>query len=202
MVRARRTVDDRFLATLSRRRLAGGPETSRRHVLSREESALLHFCAVHSAALSKYAHHGARLKRERFHHSEKWSLVELRGEQWRKFRAFSKESLIRLRSLAWLRKYAGAAAEDVLRLCQRGGILSELKQAVKLAEECFPSARGLRVFVDHDPEEDESQWIIVEISAWEPVNEFLDAYNHCISVWADKIATVALAHIRLSYNFT
>jgi hypothetical protein len=101
----------------------------------------------------------------------------------------------------WLKTYAGADAEFILEFCQQKGILEELRTATELANECFPSRRSLRIFLDDDPDED-GQWIVVEVTTEQDVDDFLNAYNGCISLWAKTIPTEGVAFIRLSYNFT
>ena len=88
---------------------------------------------------------------------------------------------------------------EVIEFSERHGILSYVAEAKKLAEQCFPSRTALDICLDDDPEE-EGQWIVVEVTMEQDANDFLKAYNRCISLWSERIPTEALALIRLSYN--
>jgi hypothetical protein len=78
-------------------------------------------------------------------------------------------------------------------------IESFIEAAKTAVEECFPSRKALRIFLDEDPEE-ESQWIAIEVTIEPDAGDFLEAYNRCISLWVKRIPTEALTIIRLSYN--
>jgi hypothetical protein len=90
-------------------------------------------------------------------------------------------------------------APEVSGFCERHGILSHVADATGLVKQCFPSRKTLRLFLGDDPEE-EGQWIIIEVTVNQDVDDFLKEYNRCVDLWVKMIPAEALSIIRLSYK--
>jgi hypothetical protein len=88
----------------------------------------------------------------------------------------------------------------VVSFCQKHSIVAHVETAKSAVDECFPARKALHMGLDEDPEED-GQWVVIEVVVDQGADEFLEAYNRCISLWAERIPSEALALIRLSYDF-
>jgi hypothetical protein len=95
---------------------------------------------------------------------------------------------------------AAVTGAPLVSFCQKHSIVAHVETAKTAVDECFPARKALHIGLDEDPEED-GQWVVIEVVVDQDADEFLEAYNRCISLWAERIPSAALALIRLSYDF-
>jgi len=95
----------------------------------------------------------------------------------------------------------GDLTGNVLTFCNEQGLTAHVRTALALVRQSFPSLQDLAVRVDDDPEE-EGEWLVIEITAREEVQRFLDAYNRCAELWVAQLPPEALGKIRLSYSLS
>jgi len=88
------------------------------------------------------------------------------------------------------------AAEE---FCARHDLAAALDQAIRLAEECFPSLRSEQVLLRQDPENDE-EWLSLRIVVGSSVEEALRSNEQFIQKWVESIPWPARGLIRLSCN--
>src|SRR5437879_3594457 len=111
----------------------------------------------------------------------------------------TRRTIAMIETLRELRGEKQIYTSEAIEFCERHGISSYVEEARTLVEECFPSRKALRLRLDEDPEEN-GQWIAIEVTIEQDADDFLEAYNRCISLWVKRIPTEALTIIRLSYN--
>jgi hypothetical protein len=88
------------------------------------------------------------------------------------------------------------AAEE---FCARHDLAATLAQAIRLAEECFPSLQSEQVLHRQDPENDE-EWLSLRIFMGGTVEDALKSYEQFIQKWVEIIPWPERGMVRLSYN--
>ena len=83
--------------------------------------------------------------------------------------------------------------------CKRLGIEGYIQKALNLATSLFPSARGLRLRPEEDPETGD-EWLAIDMTVEADVDEFLDAYDEYVESWQEAVPWPASSKIVLSYN--
>jgi hypothetical protein len=82
----------------------------------------------------------------------------------------------RLSRLQWLKKYAGASAQEISEFCRENRIFNELKSATRLAQKCFWSS-DLKLEKEIDPETGQAQIVIALSIRNKSREEVLTAYR-------------------------
>ena len=98
----------------------------------------------------------------------------------------------------WLGRLCDAPAR-VAAFCEVHGILHDLQTAVELTENAFPARDELRVFLDHDPD-DEREYIVVKVTLHADVPGFMRAYRQCRQAWAIALSPAGMDCICFGYN--
>jgi hypothetical protein len=105
----------------------------------------------------------------------------------------------RVSGLPWLRKYAGAAAQEIWEFCRQHRIFNELKSATRLAEKCFWSS-DLKLEKEIDPETGDTQIVIALSIRNKSREELLVAYRAFTERSVKIVPWPQSNLIRLSYD--
>ncbi len=101
----------------------------------------------------------------------------------------------------WLLPYACQPAEVVAFCAHHGDLLDHLRTALELVRSEFTSPTKLEVRLERDPGID-GESLVVEVTASDDVDRFLEVYNRCILSWARTLPPKALSVLCLTYHLT
>ena len=95
--------------------------------------------------------------------------------------------------------WGGAAvSEDVLRFCREERLMPYVPKVIRLARECFPSAIGIGLDIEYDPDSGE-RWVSVEFLVTDAVTEILDQGDEYARRFGEMVPWPDRAKIRLCY---
>jgi hypothetical protein len=121
------------------------------------------------------------------------------ADDWRKLEALYRRLHSGQGAVKRLRKYAGAAAEDVVEFCRDHEILRDLEAAIKAVEQAFPTNDKIEVYIEENPEE-AHKYIVVKVRIHADVKSFMAAYRQCISMWSSSLSVKAIDYISLGHS--
>jgi len=75
---------------------------------------------------------------------------------------------------------------DVLHFCRRERVLNYLPVALELIDQSFPSARALRVEVEHDPETGD-EWLTLNFTVHGETDDILDQHDEYTDRWISAV---------------
>ena len=87
----------------------------------------------------------------------------------------------------------------VAEFCAAHSIGPYVETAIALAQQAFRSMKDMKVYIDDDPEID-GEWIIINVTVQQDVDDFLKDCDRCVALWATDIPNSTLKFIRLSYD--
>ena len=93
-----------------------------------------------------------------------------------------------------------AIPHGVLKFCEVRGIVADLYSAFRIAEEAYAPASNWNIAVEPDPEIEDEEYVIIDVTTTGDVEELLRKHRAFVDRWTCVANRDAIGQIRVLWN--
>ena len=93
-----------------------------------------------------------------------------------------------------------AIPDNIVKFCEERGLLSDLHQAIRIAEEAYAPATNWMIELEPDPEVENEEYVVIDVTTTGDVEEILKKNDEFARRFTRSASTEATWRIRVLWN--